>query len=479
MLGEIYVTHLLASSPTARDIAMGMSWLPLDRDLLEFLRDPDEVRQTAVRFESLAVELSRRLTAPQLPHFTEGELKSLVRLPTRTALATVFGCDTVDVFSNVLDPEPIRLALLEAGIAMPPNDDADSLLLHVLADANLAQIRRRHAAGPNDWGWILDDEGWILPSALSVLAEECGRRGLLDGSAPRSGSRLLAAIVNDIAPPAGRVRADEIRIDALGAVEILRRVARLVEELRNEAIAHAERAMEQAPGLPELRRLKGWIELYECRSLSRGLPAFLGGTTPLSALVGKAEVTVPPVAGPPVPDEPLILDDIEQYRSHLFGRRYATCRVYCRVAGSTEPTPILTLKRLPADALPLLAVGIPRLRGVDLALVGDTLGERLLATGLTSPKGVAGLLRHAVTQHLADVVQTIALTGIDQPVTAAVPWKRDLADRLDRTPARTDDRIGPADGQDVELPRDVRSIADELVGAGAATLVSDWEADES
>ncbi len=85
---------------------------------------------------------------------------------------------------------------------------------------------------------------------------------------------------------------------------------------------------------------------------------------------------------------------------------------------------------MPQDDYSAARDTLHRLRGGDLAEVGNTLSERLLHTHVAQHEGLPGLLRLALHRYGTEVIQCVILTGVRQPVVVPPPWRDHIASEL-------------------------------------------------
>jgi len=462
MRGELYVTYLIHRSPLARGIANERRD-PNQRhdDILDELRDPTRLSQAGPKFQTIAERLQATLEPQALRLFTSSDLRALSNMAVWRILGTILGCDPHQALIALLDPVKLQEALEEAQVA-PDRPDADSqhLLWHLIDTRTTDRVRviqHCYAFNDNGWGAFMTARQWILPGAAIRLRAEASRRGWIDGSLPVRLTDVLAALVTvALQPPAWQIGAMEDYFDSLAVVAIRRRVAHLVNELRREASDLAELAARILPGQPGVVELSGWLDLYERQSVIPGLLRLLGGRIPLVHLLNKGCVEPLPIAGDPDLDAPLAAVAGRRYTRGpvLHRRQFVNMDVRCPVRGFREPQTFLRIVQLPADAYPTARTAIEQLSVKDLIRLGPSLAESLLATFVTTPDRLTGLLRRAVERHIAAIAQTVALCGINQPIKLTIPWQSDLRTSLPYT--------RPDGVEDVAFPNDIDAIVAKL-----------------
>ena len=466
MRGEIYVLSLLRVSELADNVVTEHLRDSVNSNAVAELTDPERQHLAGARYEYLADKITEAFQPPPPPRFTEANFLDLLQPAVQRELARVLGCPPEDALASLLDPIPIMRDLDSIQPStLPPTLDADvEPLLYALltGPANghaVTRIRQRYQFGENDWGTYLRTRRWLLDSAIDLLHQEATRRGW----GRVEPSRALAGLIAHAGQPtAERLGPSEGHFDALAIVVLRRLAAQLAGDLREEAEASISSAIAKAPTMTGLIKLRGWIDLYERNSLARGLLKLCGGTVPLRRVIAHAERSVKQVYATyekPIRNENLTVGNVNEFprREGLLRREqwYVTFDVQCLLGDDDEPVTILTITRLPRRDFPQVRGAIERLHGTDLSAVGDTVGDRLLNTGVSAGNDLQSLLRGYIERHCALVAQTIVLAGIQQPLTADdVPWQRSLRDHLRYIPRNPD--------QDVVFQKDLAEIIDEV-----------------
>jgi hypothetical protein len=464
MRGEIYVLSLLRVSELARNVVT--EHLPgamAHSDVLAELTDPERRNLAGARYEYLATKLAEAFKPAPPPRFTESTFDELLRPAVRRALAVVLQCRPEDTLASLFDPVQIRRELDD--VRRGPgtgqrNLDPESVIYELLSGPGsgraVTRIRQRYQFSENDWGNHLERRGWLLDTAAELLQKEATRRGW----SRLEPSRVLAGIVAG----AGRsveATAESEHFDALAIVYLRRLAAGLADNLREEAEANINRAISRVPGSPGLIKLRGWLDLYERNSLTRGLLKLCGGTVSLHMILGREhcqDKAVIDTYEKPLQPDPMIIANVSEFtrkRWREAPEEYVTFEVQCRIGDEAQPVTILTVVQLLRTEFLLVRPVIERLRGTDLVADGPTLGKRLLNTPVATNVGVQGALRGYLERNAARFAQTIVLSGISQPLTAAgVPWRRALRDDLGFTVREST--------RDVEFPKTRAKFVAEL-----------------
>jgi hypothetical protein len=440
MDNELFVVWLIKSSDRAR-AAVGQA--------LGDFAETDLLRRVAAtggaeeRLAELAARIRAEFTPAQLPAvFTEHHLRMLVQRTTAPVLATVLGCSPHDVFDNLLDSHQLARTLRDSGHTQVQALDAELLLLEIFP--RLARIAARFGLDSRDWGGFIERRGWLTLEAVRRLTAYGESREWPRDAQP---TQILAGILEGVGN-----RSDlglSARFDGLALIELRRRAGHISEQLRAEATRHAEEAAQLAPDLTAVSRLPAWLELYERQSIASGLLRLFTGAMSLADLLQGTHSKPPLVTGQPVAGERLQVTN-----ESTFGvwRRRVAFDVSCRLEGDGEPQVILSCRGLPKDAYGPVRDRIVQVRGRDLALVGDTVGERLLNTHVARPQGFSGWLRRALQVRHVEVIQCFLLTGARQPILVPSPWHEYLARRLPyQTPSSQDTRFPSVDQVNQEL----------------------------
>lgn len=418
MRNELYVVWLVKTSERARAVvgeALGDFALP---DLLRLLARFDQTDEHYARY---ADRVRAEFTPPQLPStFTAKHLRMLVDTKAQIALAEVLGGPPTDLIATLFDADALARALRDAGHAKDGVGDAELLLLELLP--RLSRLAVRHGLDARDWGDFVERRGWLTLTAVRGLTD-AARQWEWPDSSP---TKILAGILDGVRR--GGDTGSPQRFDALALIELRRRIGLLAEQLRSDAVEHAEEAARVAPDLASVSRLPAWIELYELNAPATGMRRLFTGATTVAKLLHGAYAEPPPVTGDPKPAEGLqITNDI----AHGTFKRRISFDVTCAVEGQSHPQVILRCRGLPKGDYNVSRDSIQRLRGNDLSTVGATLGERLLNTDVAQHQGLQGHLRLALEEFSAEATQCMVLTGIRQPIEVAAPWHEHLATQLD------------------------------------------------
>ncbi|MCS7477879.1 hypothetical protein ACFFQW_14425 [Umezawaea endophytica] len=450
MENELFVVWLVKTSERAR-AAVGQSLGDFaERDLLELI---GRAASEENRLAELAAHIRAEFTPTVLPSaFTERHLRSIVDARVAGPLAVVLDCAPSQALTTLLDPGGLAAALRDSGEAEPGVLDPELLLLRLLT--RLPRLAARYGLDDRDWGTFVERGHWLTPYATRRLVEHAERHDWPRDATP---VRVLAGVLDGTGRRADFAPAP--RFDALAVVELRRRIGLLTEALRDEASTRAEEAARSAPDLSSVALLPGWLELYERGEVAGGLSRLFTGATSVADLLGDSRLRVPEVTGTPVPSARL-----EVVGENTFGvwRRRVEFDVTCALEDGADPVVVLHSSGLPKDAFPPIRARLRELTGGDLATSGTTVGERLLRTQVTRPRGLRGLLRGSLRTHGPEIVQTLLLTGVTKPVEVPAPWREYLATTLPYQPVTPGDTGFPeldrinaelAAGRDVEVVR--------------------------
>ncbi|MFG2289055.1 hypothetical protein ACGFOU_23680 [Streptomyces sp. NPDC048595] len=418
MDNELYVVWMVRTSERAMAAVEEALGNFAAHDLLHRIGRFSEAES---RLAELAARIHAAFTPPELPAtFTARHLHLLVGPAAQPLLAEVLQCPEPDVFATLFDSPQLARALREAGHGQDGIDDAELLLLALLA--RLPRLAARHGLESRDWGGYVESRAWLTPYALERLTELARRR---DWSADAGPTQILAGVLEGVG---GRQDADRAaRFDALALIELRRRIGLLGEQLRGDALEHAEEAARLAPDLTSVRRLPAWLELYEHHAVAVGMRRLFAGSVTVSEQLKGLHSQPPPESGKPKPDANLQVINEVRYG---FLKRRMSFDIACEVEGQAHPLLVLRCRGVLPDHYPAIRDTIHQLRGSDLAPQGGSLGERLLNTSVPQRVGLPGRLRSALHRHSTEAVQCVVLTGIRQPVAVPAPWRDHLGTAL-------------------------------------------------
>ncbi|WP_327702001.1 hypothetical protein OG530_08965 [Streptomyces decoyicus] len=418
MDNELYVVWMVRTSERAMAAAEEALGNFAAHDLLHRIGRFSEAES---RLAELAARIRAAFTPPELPAvFTGRHLHLLVGPTAQPLLAKILRCPESDVFATLFDAHQLAQALRETGPHQDGIDDAELLLLALLA--RLPRLAARHGLESRDWGGFVEGRAWLTPSALDRLTELARRRGWSADAAP---TQILAGVLEGVG---GRPDADRsAQFDALALIELRRRIGLLSEQLRGDALEHAEEAARLAPDLTSVSRLPAWLELYEHHAVAVGMRRLFTGSVTVAEQFEGLHSQPPPETGRPKPDEHLEVINEVRYG---FLKRRMSFDIACEVEGASHPLVVLRCRGVLPEHYPALRDTVRRLRCSDLSTQGESLGERLLRTAVPQRLGLPGRLRSALQHHSAEAVQCVVLTGIRQPVAVPAPWRDHLGTSL-------------------------------------------------
>lgn len=438
---ELSVVWLVKTSERAR-AAVALEF-GADLALKDVLRRISRFGQSEERLAVLMARIQAEFTPPTLPTvFTGHHLRMLVDSKVVSLLAGVLHCAPADVFVNLLDSNQLARALRDSGHTKDEIADAELLLLVLLP--RLPRLAARHGLDARDWGTFVERHGWLTPMAVEQLTEQARSREWPQDARP---TQILAGILDGV--DTRTTTGPSSRFDALALVELRRRIGLLAEQLRGDAMDHAEEAALLAPELSSVSRLPAWLELYERDAMAVGMRRLFTGSVSLAELLRGNHTEPPPVTGEPVPSEGL---EITNELSFGVWKRRVAFDITCLVQGDSTPQVILRCRGLRKEDYGPVRDMIRQVRGSDLALVGKTLGERLLNTQVAQRGGLRGHLRLALNRYGAETVQCVVLTGVQQPIAVPAPWHEYLATTLPyEAPPTHDTRFPDLDHVEREL----------------------------
>ncbi|MFF8311780.1 hypothetical protein ACWGQL_24970 [Streptomyces lydicus] len=447
MDNELYVVWMVRTSERAMAAVEEALGSFAAHDLLHRIGRFGEAES---RLAELAARIRAVFTPPELPAtFTGRHLHLLVGAAAQPLLAEILGCREPDVFATLFDAHQLAQALREAGHRQDGVDDAELLLLALLA--RLPRLAARHGLESRDWGGFVEGRGWLTPYALDRLTDLSRRRGWPAQAGP---AQVLAGVLEGVGGRHGAEGAAQF--DALALIELRRRIGLLGEQLRGDALEHAEEAGRLAPDLTSVRRLPAWLELYEHRAVAVGMRRLFAGSVTVGEQLEGLFSEPPPEVGRPRPEAHLQV--VNEVRYGVVRRRMSF-DIACEVEGQAHPSLVLRCRGVRPEDYPAIRDTVHQLHGSDLAAQGESLGERLLNTAVPQRVGLAGRLRAALRQYGAEVVQCVVLTGIRQPVSVPAPWRDHLGASLPYG--------APPDGDSVfaSVPEVTRALR-ESVSAG-------------
>ncbi|GAA2335347.1 hypothetical protein OHT20_30690 [Streptomyces caniferus] len=432
MDNELYVVWMVRTSDRAMAAAEEALGNFAAQDLLHRI---DRFGAAESRLTELAARIRAAFTPPELPAvFTGRHLHLLVGPAAQPLLAELLRCPESDVFATLFDAHQLAQALRETGPHQDGIDDAELLLLALLA--RLPRLAARHGLESRDWGGFVEDRGWLTPYAGDRLTELARRREWPADAAP---TQILAGLLEGVG---GRRDADRAsQFDALALIELRRRTGLLSEQLRGDALEHAEEAARLAPDLTSVSRLPAWLELYEQQAVALGMRRLFTGCVTVGEQLAGLHSQPPPETGKPKPDENLQVINEVRYG---FLKRRMSFDIACEVEGSSHPVVVLRCRGVTPEQYPVVRDTVHRLRGSDLSAQGEGLGERLLNTAVPQRLGLPGRLRSALRDHSTEAVQCVVLTGIRRPVAVPAPWCDHLRTALPYASPSGADSVFPA-----------------------------------
>ncbi|MFE1171222.1 hypothetical protein [Streptomyces sp. NPDC058773] len=418
MDNELYVVWMVRTSERAMAAAEEALGNFAAHDLLHRI---GRFGQAEGKLAELAARVRAVFTPPELPAvFTGRHLHLLVGPTAQPLLAGLLRCPESDVFATLFDAHQLAQALREAGQQQDGVDDAELLLLALLA--RLPRLAARHGLESRDWGGFVEGRGWLTPYAQDRLTERARRRGWPADAAP---TQILAGVLEGVG---GRQDGDgAAQFDALALIELRRRLGLLSEQLRDNALEHAEKAALLAPDLSSVSRLPAWLELYERQAVAVGMRRLFTGSVTVGEQLNGLYSRPPQESGRPKPDASLEVINEVRYG---FLKRRMSFDIACEVEGQSHPVVVLRCRGVTPEQYPAVRDTVHQLQGSDLAGQGESLGERLLNTAVPQRLGLPGRLRSALQEYGAEAIQCVVLTGIRQPVSVPAPWRDHLGTSL-------------------------------------------------
>ncbi|MFD5397086.1 hypothetical protein ACFWJW_23060 [Streptomyces sp. NPDC127097] len=434
MDNELYVVWMVRSSDRARAAAEEALGNFAAHDLPHRIGRFSEAEG---KLAELAARVRAAFTPPELPAvFTGRHLHLLVGPAAQPLLTELLGCPESEVFATLFDGHQLAQALRETGHHQDGIDDAELLLLALLA--RLPRLAARHGLESRDWGGFVEGRGWLTPYAQDRLTELARRRGWPAEAAP---TQVLAGVLEGVG---GQRNGDEAaQFDALALIELRRRIGLLTEQMRDDALEHAETARLLAPDLSSVSRLPAWLELYERDAVAVGLRRLFTGTVTVGEQLHGLYSQPPPETGRPDPEANLQVINEVRYG---FLKRRMSFDIACEVEaeGKTHTVVVLRCRGVLPEQYPAIRDTVHQLHGAELAGQGESLGERLLNTAVPQRLGLPGRLRSALRDHGAEAVQCVVLTGIRRPIAVPAPWRDHLGTALPYASPPGADTVFPA-----------------------------------
>ncbi|UKY49195.1 hypothetical protein [Streptomyces inhibens] len=442
MDNELYVVWMVRTSERAMAAVEEALGNFAAQDLLHRIGRFSEAES---RLAELAARIRAAFTPPELPAvFTGRHLHLLVGPTVQPLLAEILQSPEPEVFATLFDSHQLAQALRETGHRQDGIDDAELLLLALLA--RLPRLAARHGLESRDWGGFVEGRGWLTPYALDRLTELARRRGWSADAGP---TQILAGVLEGVG---GRPDADRAaQFDALALIELRRRIGLLSERLRGDALEHAEEAARLAPDLTSVSRLPAWLELYEHHAVAVGMRRLFTGSVTIGEQLKGLHSQPPPETGRPKPEENLRVINEVRYG---FLKRRMSFDIECEVEGQSHPLRVLRCRGVLPGQYPAIRDTIRQLRGSDLSAQGESLGERLLNTAVPQRLGLPGRLRSALHRYSTEAVQCVVLTGIRQPVAVPAPWRDHLGTALPYASPPAGDTVFPGVDEVVRALRD-------------------------
>ncbi|MEU8786184.1 hypothetical protein [Streptomyces sp. NPDC048637] len=447
MDNELYVVWMVRTSDRAMAAAEEALGNFAAHDLLHRIGRFSEAES---KLAELAARVRAAFTPPELPAvFTGRHLHLLVGPTVQPLLAEILRCPESEVFATLFDAHQLAQALRETGQHQGGIDDAELLLLALLA--RLPRLAARHGLESRDWGGFVEGRGWLTPYAQDRLTELARRR---EWSADAAPTQILAGVLEGVG---GRQDADRAaQFDALALIELRRRIGLLSEKLRDDALEHAGKAALLAPDLTSVSRLPAWLELYERHAVAVGMRRLFAGSVTVGEQLNGLHSQPPPESGRPAPDAPLQVINEVRYG---FLKRRMSFDIACEVEGKSHPVVVLRCRGVLPERYPAVRDTVHQLHGSDLAPQGESLGERLLNTAVPQRLGLPGRLRSALHAYSAEAVQCVVLTGIRRPVAVPAPWRDHLGSALPYASPSGADSVFPA------VPDVTRALRESVPGS--------------
>jgi hypothetical protein len=404
MIGEGYVVQMLQISESARAVGAEILGEQSEHRQLKKLREPGIVHQLADKlalpeqeiFSRFGERIFAKFRRPALPPFTLYHLRIL--RDSAPVLARLLDWTADDALKNLLLPEQMQTTLSRINTSWDEgqSDTAElevGLLLDEILVPNVAKaIEIAYGLGFNDWGTIIESEGWLETEAVDTLRKYAAKRSWPSDDA----LGILAAILQDM--DQGRPPYSEEGERALGwlALTYLRQRLRfLSSRLYNQAIDLAEDAAGKVPSIKSFSYLPAWIKMYEQGAISRAVPYLAPEKQTLSTLLtGQDYKILFRDNAVPAPMEQVLVVKEKTRTKFLSGAAVGSFEVHCVLQGKQDPQAVLGCSDLPPHSLQAPHNGNPKTHRCRHFFAGPVPGTTLAEhTGTGAGRFLADVTR--------------------------------------------------------------------------------------
>lgn len=452
MKDELFVVLMLRSSERAR-LAVGRalghasySQLPshmtnadAPKHLASVLRcPPDQV------FIRLAQHIRTAFKQHGSMRLTYNHLHKFVTdIWTSAQIAFTMGVLESQIFDLLFRAEALRSTMLKIDSGYLFAADTRSLLSDLLTSRRRRQIELRITGGEDDWGTIIDTEGWLRSEASHALMSLAHQQEL----AVQTPAQVLAVLIES--GPGQSSQGTAPQLDSLALVYLRRRMTMIIDWLRDEALEHAQESAALYPAQRALRRLPTAIEVYERGAIRRALSSMVTPQVPLAEYLRPANCDIPALVGDLDLKKTLLITAAQQYKKNVVQRQapfvvqrqLVSFEIHCFLKNQSDSQLALRAHDVPLTLYSGLRSEIMRLKGSDLATVGATTGERILNTSIPIPERLRQYLRLGFEQLAAQVAPVMVMSGTALDQLMDIPWKEEFEPQSPYAPFHTEQKL--------------------------------------
>lgn len=415
MKSEIFVVNAVKSSERAFSaVARHIDCRDLE-SLIKILQDPEKIARAARQlglpkdqvFTFLAQVIHEAFKRQPVTRLTLGHLRALMDVKLQRQLAQGLNYPAQDVLQEIFSVPALQETLEYLGIdatKIPAN--AKLLLNEILKPGFAQQLEINYMATANNWEPIIENEGWLEDAVESKLLD------LVSDDNVANPYQALAQLIDKYKEALNtdlEVRATQPdQIDALGLLEIRRRLSWIIERLYDQAIEISENIVSTQPDSPIMRLLTPIIYIYELGYVAKGIEHFLKTSYKLQDILPANGFFGMPVDEEKI-DSTRALVYSEEKTFTLHGEPVGNFEIKCLTNNNEQI--LLKVNGAPIWVCQQLKKDIPNLAPKDLDPGGDQLYEQLLNTSFPIIQAEITKLKEAVYSLGPDFTQAVVLAS--------------------------------------------------------------------
>jgi hypothetical protein len=468
MKSEILVVNAVKSSEKAfASVAAHIDCSDLER-LMKVLQSPERVKQEERRLnlskDQLFVFLEKAIRDAfeqrPLARLTREHLSALLENDLQKHLSKLLDCPVDEVLQSLFSVPSLQdtLEYLDRNASRFPAN-AKLLLNEILKPNNAQKLQNTYAATSSNWEIILKNEEWLEHDAIQRLTESDV------ATATMTPFQILGSLIDQYKATldieADKTSTDVGQIDAIGLLELRRRVSSIINNLYEQSITTSQ----SLPKSPIMQFIVSLIYIYELGYVAKGIHEFINTSSKLKELLATKDYFPMSIEENKVNAvKPLVYGEEKIYT--LSGQEIGNFEIGCTVDGKEQT--ILKVIGAPEWVCRQLRQDIPQLTPLSLRGEGNTICERLLNISFPLEPERTMKLREAIGNMEPAFTQAVVLSSDGKISGIPNVWGSPIPDRLqfDELPVANDPEYVTDVEEHIAKLMSLYGLADNVVRRG-------------